>query len=315
MIKKSKLREAIDPCVKIFKFFCFADVRVERQSSVWKKLNALWILMKYVAMTGALGYLFCDSIGARISQLQRNAGRIPVVTIFFVGTMMKGFASLLQSLFSSSKSLKFIERMEQVDDLLVNCLKLKINYGDLRWALLGNIILSILFYFVCCLGRILTVTKLDPRAWRFILHFYFPILFGQIFIQRFIFMVQLLTFYLQIIVHALEESINNQPLLVRAGEERKWNMRANHFKVKVMQKVYRLLWEASLLINDCFHFGLVVFFFVSFLSLLYAGYSLCVDITKREANHLRQFLSIFMTFFGMFTIHFYCQQCTNSVIF
>lgn len=319
MIKKSKLREAIDPCVRIFQFFCFADVQLEMRSSARKKFTAFWFLIKYFALTGVLVYLFYESLSGRINRLQISSNRrfTIVVVIFFIGTMIKGFTSLFQSLMISSKSLKFMKRIEDVDELLVNALKLKINYNELRWTLLRNIILSILFYFGCSFGAIVSATKLNPHIWGLVLHFYFPILLSQIFIQRYIFMVQLLKFYLETIACFLEKSINYQPLLVRKDESNnwKWNMRANHFKVKVLQKAYGGLWEASNLINDCFDFSLIVFFIVSFLSLLYQGYSLCIDITKNEANHLRQFLSILMTLFGIFTVHTACQQCLNSVIF
>lgn len=319
MIKKSELRKSIDPCVQVFQFFCFAYVQVERKSSIRKKFKAFGILIKYLFVGGFLGYLFYDSLSGRINRLRTNTSRrfIFVIVIYFIGTMVKGFVSLLQSLFTSPTSLKFIAHIEKVDELLVNGLKMQIDYNELRWRLLCNIILSILFYFTCSFGTIFSTKKLLPHTWELVLHFYFPILLAQIFLQRFIFMVQLLTFYLHTIVDTLEKSISYQPLLVRKEESNnwKWNMRANHFKVKVMQKAYRLMWEASIFINDCFNFSLIAFFIVSFLSLLHQGYSLCIDITKNEANHLRQFLSILMTMFGIFTVHYYCQQCSNSVIF
>lgn len=54
----------------------------------------------------------------------------------------------------------------------------------------------------------------------------------------------------------------------------KWNMKTNHFKLRVMQKAYRLLWKASMLMNERFDVGLVDVLFMQVLSLLYQGYTL-----------------------------------------
>jgi hypothetical protein len=129
-------------------------------------------------------------------------------------------------------------------------------------------------------------------------------------------MVQLLTFYLSTLADALEKSISYQPLLVRVEESHnwKWNMKTNHFKVKMMQKAYQLLWQVSVMMNESIDFALVDVFFVQCFSLLYQGYTLCIEISKGQANDFH-FLSMFTTLLEMFSIHYHCQQSLNSVIF
>jgi hypothetical protein len=160
----------------------------------------------------------------------------------------------------------------------------------------------------------MTIATANPELLSIAMNFYFPLLLSQIYNQRFIFMVQLLSIYLGYLHLTLEKSINYQPILVRKEDYRGWKARVNHTKVKVVQECYHLLWEASSLINESFDISLIAFFIVSFLSLLYQGYSLCVEITKRRHNHLRELLSIFMTCHGIFSIHSHCQQTSRNVI-
>lgn len=91
-------------------------------------------------------------------------------------------------------------------------------------------------------------------------------------------------------------------------------MKSNHFKVKMMQKAYRLVWQASMLVNESIDVALVDVFFVNCFSLLYQGYMLVVEVSKGEAN-LYHFVSMLTTMLEMFSLSYYCEQCMKSVIF
>lgn len=314
MIEKSKLAGAINPCVKIFQFFGLADFSIPRRASARQKLAASWILIKYLVMMGMLVALFVDFVLGRINRL-RDSNGIIIHLIIYIGAATEGFATLVQALASSSRSLKFMRRLREVDELLTNVLSIRIDYGDLRWTLLITTVSSLLYIFAICAATIYFMLNIHPQFWRVLLHFYMPVLIGHIFVLRFIFMVQLLTYYLNLMIDTLEKSISCQPVLVRKEEQRRWewNMKSNHFKLKVMQKAYRRLWEASVLVNDCFDTGLFIIFVMYCSWLLYRGYSLCVAIANHQANHIFQFTAISRTLFGIYSIHYYCQQCSNSV--
>lgn len=315
MIKLSKLFIAIEPCVKIFGFFGFADFSFSKRDSARKKFFALWVLLKYLVIMTLLIVLFFDSMLGQINGL-RDSNGVAIHLVIYVGIATECFVCIIQAFASSSKSLKFMRRLQRVDEILRNVLSININYEDLRWKLLTNIVFSLLLHFGCAAVAIYLRLQENFKLWRLIFHFYVPILLGRVFVQRFVFSVQLLTLYLNIMIDTLEKSINSQPILVRKGDERrwKWNMRSNHFKVKVLQKAYRFLWEASVLINECFAAGLVICFIMLCATLLYQGYSICIDITKQHFNY-RQFCFIAMTSYTIFLLHYYSQQCLNSVSF
>lgn len=316
MIKTSKLSTAIDPCVRIFQFLCFADfVAPSKRASAREKFAALWILIKYSAMMGILGLLFMDSMLGQVNRL-RDSNGVTIHLIIYVATATEGFVTLLQALFSSSKSLKFMKRLTEVDELFVNYLSIKPNYKTIRRKLLVPIVCNLLLHLATSVAISLFAMRQFPNIWRLSLGYNVPKLVSAVFAQKFMFEVQLLTIYLDMMEDVLKKSISHQPLLVRKGESSqwKWNMKSNHFKVKVMQQAYRLMWEASVLINESFDVGLVDTFLVECLSLLYRGYTLCIDISTGRKNH-RQIFSIFTTMFGFFLLHFHCQKCSNSVIF
>jgi hypothetical protein len=309
MIKKSKLSEAIAPCVKIFQFFGYADCDSSQPAS------AVWILIKFLVMNGFLGFLFMDSILGQINRL-RDSNGITIHLINYVLTAMEAFVVLSQSLRGSFESIKFVRDMKRVDELLVNGLSITMNYDDLRWSLLVKVITSLAFQFVCSAAVISSAMKINPHLWRIASNFFIPILLGVVFAQRFIFMVELLTFYLNVFAAELEKSINSQPLLVLRGEGKqwKWNMKANHMRVKVMQRAYRFLWRASVSVNKWSGFGLAYIFFRQSLTLLYQGYTVCIDITTHRSNE-RHLIFIAMTIIGTYMTHHHCQQCLNSVSF
>lgn len=315
MIKLSKLSITVKPCVRIFGVFGFADFSFSKRDSARKKISALWILLKYFAIMALLIGLFIDSMLGQINRL-RDSNGVTIHLVFYVGTAITGFVSIAQAFASSSKSLKFMRRLQRADEILRNVLSININYDDLRWTLLTNVVFGLLVQFGCTAGVIFIVLKQNFHIWLLLIHFYIPILLERIFVQRFIFTVQLLTFYLNIMVDTLEKSINSQPILVRKGDEGrwKWNMRSNHFKVKVLQKAYRLSWEASVLINECFGAGLLVSFIMLCTSLLYQGYTICTFITKHEVN-FRPLCVIAMTSCTILSLHYYSHQCLNSVSF
>lgn len=307
MIKKSKLSGAIDPCVRIFSFFCFADVSLAKAASVREKLDVLWVLLKYLVMIGILGFMFIDSVvEGQINRLRDSHTGIIIHLLIFVMTASQGFVSLVQTLASSSKSSRFIERLRRVDELLASVSSVVLNYDKLRQSLLVRLIASLLFYIASSIVVVFSVVQKRPQIWRLAVSHHIAILLGRIFMQRFIFMVQLLSFYLEGLADALEKSIAQR----RLGDETKAR---NLVKVQRMQVAYRMIWDASVLINESFDIGAVDVMCIQCLSLFYQSYTLCIDTTRRETNH-RQFLSILTTLFEIFSTHYYCQQCLNSVI-
>lgn len=314
MIKKSKLFRAIDPCVKIFRFFGFTDIFVSRNSSVQEKVSAAWIVFRTLVVLGILIYELVETIHRQLNALQ-DSSRIPVYRILFTTAIIGGFMSLLLTLANSSKSAEFLKRIKEVDELFLNNLSIKIDHGNLRWTLLINLSLV----FVHIFGSVITITLAALQQLHLLrlgLFFHFPATLMRIYMQRFIFMVQLTTFYLREIVKELEKLINNQPVIVRKEDIRswKWNTKRNHLRIKVMKTAYRKLWQASCLINESFGVGLSYMLFMQILSFLYQGYSVCTDIANGQRIN-RQLIQILLTLFGIFMIHYYCQQCLNSVIY
>lgn len=311
MIKKSKLLGAIRPCVWIFDIFGFSGNPIGTKRS---KIVALLTVIKYVAMIGILGFLFVDALLSQINRLRDSHG-ITIHLVFFISIASQGLVAVLQTIASASTFSEIQKRLTRVDELLLNLLSIQSNYRSLRWSLVISTVVSLLFYFTCSFFTLYVALKRRPNILRLGLSFHIPINLGRIFILRFIFLIRLLTFYLNAMIESLEKSISNQPMLVRKDERSnwKWNMRSNHFKMKVMQQAYRLLWEVSILINNCFDVGLIVIVLVQCLTLLYQGYTLCVDITQRKANY-RQLILIAPTSFELFSLHYYCQQCLHSVI-
>lgn len=308
--KKSKLFEAIDPCIRIFQFFGFADFTFSRIFSAREKISALWILIKFISLIALIGY----QLYGQISRI-REQDDIPINRIVYLLTAAEGFLALIQTFLKSSLSLEFLKRMKEVDELMTNALSIKIDYDDLRWSLLTNMV-TLIVYFTSSIVIIYMSWEHHPHLYRLALSFHVPILFTRLYTQRFLFTVDLVKYYLNEVVKVLETMIENQPVLVHKDDLHywKWNTKRNHLKIKVLQKVYRKLWEATCLINESYGLGLVYIFFVQLAFFLYLGYTLCKDLSAKDASS-RQMVSISLTLFSIVMKHYYCQQCLKSVIY
>lgn len=309
----SKLSKAIAPCVGFFSFFGFADLVVPNNRSSRKKCAVLWILGKYLLVLAVMTFLFCDSMMGRITALRDQNG-ITLHLLMYIGTAGNGFTAVIQSLTSSSTSLQFMRKMTQVDTILTKSLSLKIDYDDLRWKLLTNILSAVFVDFACSFAVIWLVLSFNIKLWLILSHFFVPILLCRVFMQRFIFYVQLITSYLDTMITVVENAIATQPLLVRKDERRYWslNTKRHHVRVKALRKAYTLLWEASVLVNQSFRVELVVGTVMKFVSLLYQGYSLCVDLSMRNVNN-RQYIWLIITGGVLFLMHHSCQNCKKKV--
>lgn len=315
MLDKSKLHNAIAPCVGFFTFFGFADLVIQRNINTRKKCAALWILGKYLLILAVMTFLFCDSMMGRIGALRDQNG-ITLHLLMYIGTAGEGFTAVIQSLTSSSASLMFMRKMTQVDEILTKSLSLKIDYEDLRWKLLTNILSALFVDFACSFAVILLVLSYNVKLWLILSYFFVPILLCRIFLQRFIFYVQLVTSYLEAMITVVEKAIATQPLLVRKDERKYWslNSKRHHVRVKALRKAYKLLWEASVLVNRSYRVELVFGTIMKFVSLLYQGYSLCVDIALKNVNN-RQYIWLVISGSVLFLMHHSCQLCKKKVTF
>lgn len=302
MIKKSKLRDAIAPFVGIFEFLGFADYQPGR----WR------ILVKFLIMNAVLLVVAVDTLIVRVFRLREKNGVIHY--FMYVVVAMQAFICLNLAIFNSSISLKFIKRMTEVDELLINALSINTDYDDLRWTLSTRMGASLLFHFGCAGLAIYSVIQLEPHFTVLSIAYFISILLGQIYAQRFVFMVQLLTFYLNLVGAVLEKSINNQPLLVRNDERKAWkrSMENNHNKVRVLRQAYRRLWEASCLINEWSGAGLAYNFFVQTMFIIYQGYRMCIEILSGLVN-FRHYILIFEIVVSMVTTHYYSQMSLNDM--
>ena len=312
---ESKLLHAIDPCVRIFEFCGYANLTIRKDVSLKQNHRALWILTKYLIIFVVLAMMFIDSMMGRLESF-RDSNGVTIHLLFFLGTYVETFTCVIQSLVCSSKYLKFMRKMEAADELLVKFLSVKIDYDDLRWQLLINLICSFGAYIIGIITVVSLLILNYPERWRVLPSFFVPFIFMRIFMQRFVFFVQLLATYLDAMINVVKKSISQQPLLVRKEEKKRciWLMKRNHAQTKILRKVYRHLWEASVLINQCFNASVAFVMLMNMVLLLYQGYLMCVDIANNQVNY-RQYVWIIMQAVAIFNTHYHCQHCLNSVIF
>lgn len=235
---------------------------------------------------------------------------------FLLGSSVKGFTSVSQAFLKVQMLRKFLNKMSEADELIRRTKTTKINYQSIQWRLTISIMCSTIFYFSCFCYNSYNVFVKNGIALRIVIPYYLPIIMMQIYIQKYIFAIQLLQCYIQLLNNALINIKNHQFLLLSRGLIAGWRMKArqNHLKVAVAGKIYELLWESSKLINESFNETLLVQLSMSFITLLNFGYGIITALEHGSISTvMRHFVSIFMNFVSLFLCHLHAQQCYNDV--
>lgn len=267
-------------------------------------------------MLAALTFLFFDSVLGQINGL-RDSNGVAIHFLFFLVGSTQGI-DVLQTFFSSSKSLKFFKNLELFDKIrdkiLLNRLSYTTNYKNVQRKLLRNVVLSLSIYLFRCGYIVVLQVRGNPQVWRVVLAYHFSVLLGRIFVQRFLFSVQLLAHFLTIMVQILEKSIRNQPIMLTKASASvfKYYTESKHFQLRVIQKLIRLLYESSVLVNRSFDMGSVTVFFLHFLTFIYQGYIICIEVSKNEVTP-RGFFIMMLSVLEVFLAHYFCQHYLKTV--
>jgi hypothetical protein len=301
MIKKSKILQTIQPCMRLFGFLGFPIILIP--SNRKEKFSMAFVMAKFIITFGLLSFFIVDSLVEQIGSIYKSELSIHFVTA--VGNSLQGFIPLIQTAICSSKFNEFLAKLVTVDEIALNFLHSSINYSRQRRKLLLQLS-SIIAVHAFAIGFVIvSAFHLNPSLWKLIIYYYTPLIFGLIFVQRFSFAVQLLTIYFNFIAKVLDKSI-------RIESDEKFRSQINFHQIFVLRKIYQLLWECSILINECFGIGLVEIFGMLLVTSIYRGFLLCNDIASGKQD-FRQFVDLIRIQFAIFMIHFYCEQCTKSV--
>lgn len=312
MIKKSKLLRTIDPCLKLFGLFGFPDVFIPKQPNRIEKFSIVFAIFKFIIVLGVLMGFIYESIFKQLARLYSSKNS-SVHILNYVGNSLQAIVPLVQSVVCLREFNDVMRKLIEVDELILNFLHTSIDYRSHRRKLFSTALLSILISFCCCCYIGLSAIYVNPSFLLLVFYYFTPLILGCVSVQRFIFMVQILTIYFNTMSETLEKSINNRVLVVMT-EDWKWQSSANYHKLVVLRRIQLLLWNCSALINNCFGVGLVEIFAMFFLSSVYRGYLLCDDVMKGNSKDHRQFIALFHILFAIFIVHYNCEQCSTSVI-
>jgi hypothetical protein len=329
MIKKSQLLRTIDPCLKVFGLFGFPNVFIPKQPNRMEKFSIVFAIFKFIIALGILADFIHDSLGQlEILYTHKN---ISIHIINHVANSLPAIISLVQSAVMVPKFNRILRRLAKVDELFSNFLHLETKWERVWWRLLSSgewsdgsffvfsprfllVALGSLAMFVACSGYVgLSAIHVNPSIWPLVIYFYIPFILGCVSALRFCLLVQILTIFYEEAAESLEKSIRNRELAVSA-EDWKWQMKANYHKLLVLRRVHLLLWQSSLLINECFGFGLLSLFAMFFMSSIYRGFLLCEDVVTGKSRDQRQFIGLLQILFAIVIVHFHCEKCSKSVI-
>jgi hypothetical protein len=312
MIKKSKLLKTIDPCLKLFGLFGFPDVFISRRWNRIEKFSIVFAILKFIIALGVLHWFIYDSVFGQIESLF-GSKNIAIHLINFFGNSLQAIIPLIQSAVCLRKFDEVFCKFFEIDELFLNFLHAEINYHHQRRRLFITASSAILVHTACASYVGLSALRVNPFFLKLVFYYFTPLILGCIFVQRFCFVVQILTIYFNEMRRALEKSINNR-VAVKTKEDWKWQSSTNYHKIVVLRRVHVLLWQCSTLINDCFSFALVEIFAMFFLSSVYRGFLLCGDVIEGHSKDHRQFIALFHILFAILNVHYNCEQCSKSVI-
>lgn len=305
MRRKSFVLEKLKFCMDFFQVFGFGSKLSFRQV-----LRYLITMFGLIALTvdGAITLwnfehiLFVDLFY-----------RITTMT-FLVGNLLASIWSIFQSFNKANTVEKFYQKIASADSMIINDIKFKIDYAKMQWKLTTTMIVTLALF---TMGNMFVFSNIfwTSRFKHFAVHNVLPSLIIRISMQKCYFMTQLLQFYIKTLVDILERIVKFQPSHVRhdAINRWKWKTRNNHMQIVTIRKVYRILWESSILLSETYDSVILVKFAMNFLTVLSQSYSISIRFAKGQPIPTRYIVSIVMTLAGFYLTHFHAQQCINDV--
>lgn len=287
-----------------FKIFNFLGLSIEFNYAEKVRYILTLLLLIYLSYSFALERIqLSKSFGS--SQIFHQV----IKWVYMISTSLRGFSCYFQLIYSAKRVRLFIDKVEKIDEILLNekyfrfsykKIKLETSFNTVNFLLL-NFLITILFRLKgTSFEKLFETIRAD-----------LPFLIILTFIQKFVFLLQILNFYVNLLNNFISISAKLQNLLSSQNEK----TRKLQNQVIIMSQIYRLLWESSKLLTESFDLILLVQLATSFSSLLTQGYN---TVNKLQTHHgilTRNISGIIMTIFNFFMFHFYAQRCLNSVRF
>lgn len=298
MKNESSILKKVERIRKIFDFFGFS-----LKFNYARKVQFLITIIVLI-------YLAYNLIMSRVES-SIKLGNLQLYTqliswIYAISSVLKGFTCLFQLIYSSKKLQKLFDMIEEIDKIFVSQEYFKFSYKKIKSEIIFCNVICLIFYFtlVTCFrhkgtnsGKLIEMLRTDV-----------PFVLLLIYIQKFIFLVQILNFY----VNLLNEYIMTISNLLKNLSNRRDTIAKCYHQIIVFSRIYELLHESSKLLTESFDLALLVQLSTGFSSVINQGLNLFKRI-KNNQIYDRNASGIAMNIFNFLIFHFYTQKLLKSV--
>lgn len=236
--------------------------------------------IRFLVILSSLFYMIYNILFVEIRRNYNPAGYF-IHAVYHSLNSISAIVSLITSAIYRKKLTLLLNKIKHIDEDFSNLLSTHANHSYLLKTL---IIRNIFFIFIFCgICFIIVyegfVTRPNLRA--FLIFYFVPFIIYGISHLRLCFFILLVAFYARVLEYTLEKSKD-------VIDNNKWTI----YHLKIVSRIYRLLWESSQLINEIFSGYITVAFGNTMSGIIYRGYLYCDEMISRGTFNFRVSLGI-----------------------
>lgn len=287
MSRESTLLSQLETIFQFFRFFGFSD-----------STGALNLISKIriLAILTFLVFAIYSTIFVEIPRIYRSGYGIHILT--HLSNSLAGIMSIIASFVHRKKIAKLLRKLQTVSDLQRQ-LNVQVNHKLLIDSSLMHIVCCCIIYSIVIGYISFEAMQNVPQIGKFLVYYYTPCIISLVEMHRYRFFIQQIACHACILNNVVCQQQQHQPEL---------SLR----RLKVLQKVYHLLYEATMLMNEIFSGHIVVVYGEIYGSAFYRTYLLCENIMQGKTT-IRQFIGVAQIIYVLFAVQYDAEICGRMV--
>jgi hypothetical protein len=293
MLHESRLLIKIEKVLELFRNFGFLDSH--RAISAISKIKFAVILVFLIT-----------AIHNTISvEIRKN---YPNESAFFIHVINHSFNSIsailpvISSFLYREKVAILLSKIKHIDEIFCKFRYVQANHKRLMKNLQ---IRNICFFVIFCgitLVIVIDILMTRPTILALMIYYYIPFTICGVSYLRLCFYIHLVAFY----ARTLDDTLEKSKSII---DDKEWTI----YRLNVLSRIYRQLWETTQLINEIFSGYISVCFGNSLSGIIYRGYLFCDEMVSRGTLNIRLFLGIFQLMFLLSYVILVSEYCIKIV--
>lgn len=280
--KKSEILRKILPCLLVFEILGTPIANPRKRGRILHVIVSFYGAFIYLFIFSLTVYNFYNITKGIFKSFQSG---FFIHALILYGYLFEALFVIISSMVTSKFNLKLLYKFQYVDELVVNHLNVKVDHKLLRNQLLCKILGTLMIFYSATISAIILIATDHPEQAKLIAFGAFPFSIKRLFAVKYMFHIEFLNFYIDIVRKHLQKHAKYQELeaLGRLRLKIPYKHQKLFFvKLKIIHKIYLEFHQISTMINKMFGPSLSVISAMIIVSSVYCGYNFFVGYSNGQ---------------------------------